>query len=71
MRKKVNQVWNNDPFAPWNGPDRHDPAAPWNDPCHKDDPFAPWNDPMADRRDYERYLEREGLDYERRQYLWD
>lgn len=62
---------NNDPFAPWNGPDRYDPAAPWNDPCYKDDPSAPWNDPMADRRDYERYLERERLDYEKRQYPWD
>lgn len=64
-------MWNSDPCAPWNDPAyRDDPCAPWNDPCYKDDPWAPWNDPAADRRDYEDYLRRERLDYEKRRYPW-
>ena len=37
---------NDDPFAPWNGPDRDNPFKPWNGP-DRDDPFAPWNNPFS------------------------
>lgn len=37
---------NDNPFEPWNGPDKNNPFAPWNGP-QRDNPFACWNNPFG------------------------
>lgn len=42
----MSKFMSDNPFEPWNGPERDNPGAPWNGP-ERDNPFACWNNPFG------------------------